>query len=175
MQSGLFGIVGKFPARYITATVGGQALGGVLAAVAEIVSLWLGATPIRSALVYFIMADTFILFSIFAYIFLSRTVTFSLLNTYFMFTKLGDFPYYSFYPFLLNSDVSFITISCKYWLIDPFKFNSHISSKHLFRHILNLWIWIHLDKCSVERMFVLKLSTILDSGVNRLVKLCMHR
>lgn len=79
MQSGLFGIVGKFPARYITATVGGQALGGVLAAVAEIVSLWLGATPIRSALVYFIMADTFILFSIFAYILLSRTVRFALL------------------------------------------------------------------------------------------------
>ncbi|KAG8323372.1 epsin [Homalodisca vitripennis] len=76
LQSALFGIVGRFPARYITATVSGQALGGVLAALAEIVSLWVGASPVRSALVYFVMADTFILIAMFGYLLVSKTVFF---------------------------------------------------------------------------------------------------
>lgn len=75
MQSGLFGIVGRFPAKYITASVSGQALGGVLAAVAEIVSLWVGASPVRSALVYFIMADIFIFISVLAFLVLTRSVS----------------------------------------------------------------------------------------------------
>ncbi|XP_075224415.1 equilibrative nucleoside transporter 1 [Lycorma delicatula] len=75
-QSGLFGIVGRFPSPYITATVSGQALGGILAAVAEIASLWVGASPLLSAFVYFIIADSFLLISIFAYILLSQTVFF---------------------------------------------------------------------------------------------------
>uniref|UniRef100_A0A1B6FGA8 Major facilitator superfamily (MFS) profile domain-containing protein n=1 Tax=Cuerna arida TaxID=1464854 RepID=A0A1B6FGA8_9HEMI len=76
LQSALFGIVGRFPAQYITATVSGQALGGVLAALAEIVSLWVGASPVRSALVYFVMADTFIIIAMFGYLFVSKTVFF---------------------------------------------------------------------------------------------------
>lgn len=76
LQSGLFGLVGRFPSQYITATVSGQALGGILAAVAEVISLWLGASPILSALVYFIMADTFIFISLIAYVLLSRSVFF---------------------------------------------------------------------------------------------------
>lgn len=77
--------MGRFPSQYITATVSGQALGGILAAVAEIISLWLGASPVLSALVYFIMADTFIFISLIAYILLSRSVSilnFDLLNKY---------------------------------------------------------------------------------------------
>ncbi|CAH1403273.1 unnamed protein product [Nezara viridula] len=76
LQSAVFGVVGRFPSRYIAGTVSGQALGGIMAAVAEIVSLWLGASPLLSALVYFIMADAFIVISILSYIFLASTVFF---------------------------------------------------------------------------------------------------
>ncbi|KAK9507984.1 hypothetical protein O3M35_007738 [Rhynocoris fuscipes] len=76
LQSAIFGVVGRFPSRYIAGTVSGQALGGIMAAVAEIVSLTVGASPILSALVYFIMADIFITISILSYIFLASTVFF---------------------------------------------------------------------------------------------------
>lgn len=75
LQSGLFGVVGRFPSKYITATVSGQALGGILAALAEVISLWVGASPIMSALVYFIMADVFIFMSLISYILLARSVS----------------------------------------------------------------------------------------------------
>ncbi|XP_054263412.1 equilibrative nucleoside transporter 3 [Macrosteles quadrilineatus] len=76
LQSGLFGVVGRFPSRYITAVVSGQALGGVVAALANIVALWVGASAVRSALVYFVMADVFIFFAMLAYVLLSRTMFF---------------------------------------------------------------------------------------------------
>ncbi|XP_039285038.1 equilibrative nucleoside transporter 3 [Nilaparvata lugens] len=72
-QCGLFGVVGKFPPQYITATVSGQALGGMLAALAEIGSLWLGASPTSSAFVYFLTADVFILISLVSFLFLSNS------------------------------------------------------------------------------------------------------
>ena len=75
LQSAVFGVVGRFPSCYIAGTVSGQALGGIMAAVAEIVSLWVGASPILSALVYFIMADVFIVISVLAYMFLASTVS----------------------------------------------------------------------------------------------------
>uniref|UniRef100_A0A1B6CLN8 Equilibrative nucleoside transporter 3 n=1 Tax=Clastoptera arizonana TaxID=38151 RepID=A0A1B6CLN8_9HEMI len=91
LQSGLFGVVGKFPSKYITAAVSGQALGGILAAVSEVTSLWVGASPIRSAFVYFIMADVFILISLFTYVLLSQSIFFKyyLLDT----ANAGNFQY----------------------------------------------------------------------------------
>lgn len=69
------GIVGKFSPKYITAMSGGQALGGIFTALAEICSLWIGASPILSGLVYFIIGDTMLLLSLIAYILLERSVS----------------------------------------------------------------------------------------------------
>ncbi|XP_012217468.1 equilibrative nucleoside transporter 1 isoform X2 [Linepithema humile] len=68
----LMGVVGKFSPKYITAMSGGQALGGIFTALAEICSLWIGASPVLSGLVYFIIGDTMLLLSLIAYIVLER-------------------------------------------------------------------------------------------------------
>ncbi|XP_011865031.1 PREDICTED: equilibrative nucleoside transporter 1 isoform X2 [Vollenhovia emeryi] len=68
----LMGIVGKFSPKYITAMSGGQALGGIFTALAEICSLWIGASPMLSGLVYFIIGDTMLLLSLVAYVLLER-------------------------------------------------------------------------------------------------------
>ncbi|XP_033225226.1 equilibrative nucleoside transporter 1 [Belonocnema kinseyi] len=70
---GLLGISGRFPPRYITAMSGGQALGGILAALADIFCLWLGASPVVSALLYFVIGDAILFFSLVSYIFLQKT------------------------------------------------------------------------------------------------------
>nr|CAD7196742.1 unnamed protein product [Timema douglasi] len=76
LQGGLFGLVGKFSPRYITAVVSGQALGGIFAALAEIVSLCLGASPTTSAFVYFMVANAMLLMALTAYLILARAVFF---------------------------------------------------------------------------------------------------
>uniref|UniRef100_A0A6P7G1M9 Equilibrative nucleoside transporter 3-like n=1 Tax=Diabrotica virgifera virgifera TaxID=50390 RepID=A0A6P7G1M9_DIAVI len=53
----LIGVVGKFSPIYITAVVGGQALGGVFAAVTQIASLAIGASSSHTALVYFVIGN----------------------------------------------------------------------------------------------------------------------
>lgn len=73
MQGALFGLVGSFPSQYIGACVSGQALGGVLAAISCIISLYVAASPITSAFVYFIMADVALVTSLGAYFLLTRT------------------------------------------------------------------------------------------------------
>lgn len=69
------GIVGKFSPKYITAMSGGQALGGIFTALAEVCSLWIGASPVLSGSVYFIIGDTMLLLSLIAYILLERAVS----------------------------------------------------------------------------------------------------
>lgn len=69
----LMGIVGKFSPKYITAMSGGQALGGIFTALAEICSLWIGASPVLSGLVYFIIGDIVLLLSLIAYVILERS------------------------------------------------------------------------------------------------------
>uniref|UniRef100_A0A146LIP6 Equilibrative nucleoside transporter 3 n=3 Tax=Lygus hesperus TaxID=30085 RepID=A0A146LIP6_LYGHE len=76
LQSAVFGVVGRFPSKYIAGTMRGLALGGIIAATAKIVSLFVGASPAISALAYFIMADAFIVISILAYMFLASTLFF---------------------------------------------------------------------------------------------------
>lgn len=68
------GIVGKFSPKYITAMSSGQALGGIFTALAEICSLWLGTSPLLSGLLYFIIGDTMLLFSLIAYVLLEKAV-----------------------------------------------------------------------------------------------------
>lgn len=74
LSGSVFGIVGNFSPIYITATIGGQALGGIFAAAAEIVSLAIGASSTHSALVYFIIGNLTIIFSIVLYVVLTKTV-----------------------------------------------------------------------------------------------------
>ncbi|KAL1506038.1 hypothetical protein ABEB36_005473 [Hypothenemus hampei] len=74
LSGSVFGIVGNFSPVYITATIGGQALGGIFAAVAEIVSLAIGASSTHSALVYFSIGNSTIILSIVLYIILTKTV-----------------------------------------------------------------------------------------------------
>lgn len=53
----------------------GQALGGIFAALTEILSLWIGASPLISGLLYFIIGDCVLLLSLIAYIILEREVS----------------------------------------------------------------------------------------------------
>ncbi|XP_043492164.1 equilibrative nucleoside transporter 3 [Polistes fuscatus] len=72
----LMGIVGRFSPKYITAMSGGQALGGIFTALAEVISLWIGASPVLSGLMYFIIGDTILLLSLIAYIILEKAAFF---------------------------------------------------------------------------------------------------
>ncbi|KAE8750653.1 hypothetical protein FOCC_FOCC002632 [Frankliniella occidentalis] len=76
LTGGLFGMLGKFSTAYISAASSGQSLGGVFAALAEILSLWLGASPQLSAFVYFMVANVFLVLSIVCYLVLIRAVFF---------------------------------------------------------------------------------------------------
>lgn len=69
------GIVGRFSPKYITAMSSGQALGGIITATAEICSLWIGASPVLSGLVYFIIGDVILFLSLIAYIILEKAVS----------------------------------------------------------------------------------------------------
>jgi len=75
MQGAVFNLVSFFDSSYMTATVCGQALGGIVAALAQILALWWGASSVHSAFVYFLFADIFILISLVLYTFLVKTVS----------------------------------------------------------------------------------------------------
>ncbi|CAK9820988.1 Equilibrative nucleoside transporter 3 [Anthophora plagiata] len=72
----LMGIVGRFSPKYITAMLSGQALGGIFTAIAEICSLWIGASPVLSGLIYFIIGDVILFLSLIAYIILEKAAFF---------------------------------------------------------------------------------------------------
>ncbi|ERL93828.1 hypothetical protein D910_11114 [Dendroctonus ponderosae] len=74
LSGSVFGIVGNFSPVYITATIGGQALGGIFAALAEIVSLAIGASSTHSAFVYFIIGNLTIAGSIALFVVLTKTL-----------------------------------------------------------------------------------------------------
>lgn len=75
MQGAVFNLVSFFDSYYMTATVSGQALGGIVAALAQILALWWGTSSVKSAFIYFLFADIFILFSLVLYAILVKTVS----------------------------------------------------------------------------------------------------
>lgn len=76
LSGSLFGIMSKFSSRFITATVGGQALGGIFAAISQIIALAIGASSVHSAFVYFMVGNVMLFISLVMYIILSKTVFF---------------------------------------------------------------------------------------------------
>ncbi|XP_051507018.1 equilibrative nucleoside transporter 3-like isoform X2 [Myxocyprinus asiaticus] len=68
----VFGISGHFPMRISQALISGQAMGGMLSAVASIVDLAAASDVSNSALFYFLTADVFTLLCIFMYLLLPR-------------------------------------------------------------------------------------------------------
>lgn len=72
----LFGIAGQFPSEYMTAVVSGQALGGIFAALAEIIIITFHPPPDMSALIYFIIGSVALFASIFLYMIMQRTFCF---------------------------------------------------------------------------------------------------
>lgn len=56
--------------------IGGQALGGIFAALAQIGSLAIGASSTHSALVYFVIANVTIILTIISYVVLENSVFF---------------------------------------------------------------------------------------------------
>ncbi|KAG5888278.1 hypothetical protein JTB14_025198 [Gonioctena quinquepunctata] len=72
----IFGAVGKFSPTYITAVTGGQALGGIFAALAQIVALSIGASSTHTALVYFIVGNVTIGIGIVFYLALEKSLFF---------------------------------------------------------------------------------------------------
>lgn len=68
--------MGKFSPLYITAVIGGQALGGIFAALAEIAALAIGASSTHAAMVYFIIANVTIVVAIICYVLLENSVFF---------------------------------------------------------------------------------------------------
>ncbi|XP_066597942.1 equilibrative nucleoside transporter 1 [Prorops nasuta] len=69
----LMGIMGCFAPKYITGMSSGQALGGIFTALTEICSLWIGASPVLSGLIYFIVGDFVLIISLIAYILLEKS------------------------------------------------------------------------------------------------------
>ncbi|XP_071514783.1 equilibrative nucleoside transporter 1-like isoform X2 [Panulirus ornatus] len=72
-QGGLFGVAGMFPEKYMTAVVSGQALGGVFASAARIISLSVGAKDATAAFIYFMIAVAVMIVTLAAYLYMSKT------------------------------------------------------------------------------------------------------
>lgn len=67
MSGAIFGIAGLFPSEYMSAVVSGQALGGILTALAFIMVLAAGTTPSITAFIFFSIGSVLILFCIISY------------------------------------------------------------------------------------------------------------
>ncbi|KAI8422543.1 hypothetical protein MSG28_006347, partial [Choristoneura fumiferana] len=72
MTGGIVGIASRFSKEYMGAVVSGQSLGGIIAAIAQIISLAFKISPLHSALIYFIIADLMLVTSLIAYIMLYK-------------------------------------------------------------------------------------------------------
>ncbi|KAF5274247.1 hypothetical protein FQR65_LT04365 [Abscondita terminalis] len=76
LSGSIFGIIGKFSPKYITAVIGGQALGAIFTAVVQIIALSFGISSVFSAFLYFLIGDIIILISFLMYFVLIKTVFF---------------------------------------------------------------------------------------------------
>ncbi|GIY33868.1 hypothetical protein CDAR_431421 [Caerostris darwini] len=73
LQSGVSGIAALLPAEYMHIMVLGQAFAGILASVAEIISLLGKCDSIKSALIYFFTSDAVILLTLISYIIIQKS------------------------------------------------------------------------------------------------------
>nr|XP_026500921.1 equilibrative nucleoside transporter 3 [Vanessa tameamea] len=69
---GLVGIASRFSKEYMAAVISGQSLGGIIAAVAQIISLAFKISPLHSALIYFCIADIMVIASFLSYVLLYK-------------------------------------------------------------------------------------------------------
>jgi equilibrative nucleoside transporter 1/2/3 len=76
LTGGLFGIAGMFSSDYITAVISGQALGGILTALADVFSITFATDPIISAFSYFLVGTAMLISSLILYIIMSNTFFF---------------------------------------------------------------------------------------------------
>merc|ERR1712141_894314 len=72
-QGGLSGLAGKFPPIYMGAVVQGQALGGIFAALTNVIMLACGADAVSAAFYDFLIAVIFLVSALGAFIILTRT------------------------------------------------------------------------------------------------------
>ncbi|KAH8413066.1 hypothetical protein KR009_007778 [Drosophila setifemur] len=72
MTGALYGVAGLFPSEFTTAVVSGQALGGILTALAFILVLAFDTGPNTTAFMFFIMGGVLILLCIVCYVILAR-------------------------------------------------------------------------------------------------------
>ncbi|KAF2355799.1 Equilibrative nucleoside transporter [Trinorchestia longiramus] len=72
-QGSLYGITGQLPSACTNALVSGMAWAGIFSSIAQIISLAIGdADPIRTGIIYFSIADVFILLAIGLYYYMSK-------------------------------------------------------------------------------------------------------
>lgn len=77
VSGGLFGMSGMFPSEYISAVMSGQALGGVVTALAEVISIsFATTTPTISAFIFFLTGTLMLVFGLFFYMSASKTIFF---------------------------------------------------------------------------------------------------
>lgn len=87
-------MAGMFPEKYMTAVVSGQALGGVFASGARIVSLSVGADDATSAFIYFMIAVAVMILTLGAYLYMANTVSRWKFFCSFSLRKLNYFSYF---------------------------------------------------------------------------------
>ena len=74
VQGSLFGLGSLFPSSYMGAIMKGQAIGGVVAAIANIATLAASSGPLTSALAYFIVAQVIMVACLLAFFVMQRLV-----------------------------------------------------------------------------------------------------
>ena len=93
------GVAGKFPPQYIGGVFSGQAVGGILASVTNVVLLATGVHPTLGAFFCFAFAVVFLAFSLGLYIWLTRSnMHLDLMAPPLGATKIPTWPSNNFFP-----------------------------------------------------------------------------
>ena len=73
IQGGLAGLAGQFPARYMGSLVQGQAVGGIITAIINILSIEFSTDPSHSAFYCFLVAAIFIALDTLAFLAMNKS------------------------------------------------------------------------------------------------------
>ena len=73
VKGGLAGLAGQFPEKYMGSLVQGQAVGGIVTAIINIISIEGSTDPTLSAFYCFLVAAIFIAFDVGAFIAMTKT------------------------------------------------------------------------------------------------------